>query len=45
MKKNFTAPVMHVIEIDNADVICSSSCPRDAHGTVCLEDFSCPEDL
>lgn len=43
MKKNFTAPAMQVIEIDSADVICTS-CSTDAHGDVCMEDV-CYDDL
>lgn len=43
-KKEFLAPTLEVVELNSNDVICTS-CTTDAHGGVCLEDFSCPEDL
>lgn len=43
-KKKYETPIVEVVELDSNDVICTS-CITDAHGGVCMEDFSCPEDL
>lgn len=49
-KKNYAVPTVEVVELDSADLICTSSCPTDtcaldAHGGFCADDESCLTDL
>lgn len=48
-KKNYAVPTVEVVELDSADLICTScttdTCALDAHGGFCADDESCLTDL